>query len=217
MPNLMPALQRMPRLNTLNTPRRALLLAAPALLLPGAGFALPPVQSFKVVREGREIGTHTVTVRETAAGFTARNEVAILVRLMGINVFRMTHLYEEIWSGGRLLSFTSREERNGTRSELTARQQDGALVFSTGARLPAEAAPLGWWDPRRFGTRPLFDSDDGALLDVQWQRQALPGDEAGFTASGATNGEARYAADNSWLAFRQKAEDGSAVVYQRVA
>jgi hypothetical protein len=157
-----------------------------------------------------------VTLRDSADGYVARNEVAILVRLMGITVFRLTHAYEESWSGGLLMAFTSREERNGTVKELSARQQDGALVFGTGARLPADAAPLGWWDPRRFGTRPLFDSDSGALLNMQWQRQALPGGEAGFSASGDANGEARYGADNSWLTFRQQAEDGSTVAYQRV-
>ncbi len=196
--------------------RRVVLLAAPALLVQRAAGAMPPRQAFKVVREGREVGTHTVTVRETGDGYVAQNEVVILVRLMGITVFRMTHLYEESWSGGRLVNYTSREDRNGTVKQLSARQRDGALVFESDARLPAEAAPLGWWDPRRFGTRPLFDSDSGALLAVQWQRQALAGGEVGFTASGDERGEARYGADNSWLAFHQKVEDGSVVDYQRI-
>ncbi len=196
--------------------RRAALLVAP-LLLARPALALPPRQSFKVVREGRDIGTHTVTVQQAEGGLVARNEVAILVRLMGITVFRMAHLYEEVWQGDQLASFTSREDRNGTVKQLSARQQGGALVLSSGGSLPAEAAPLGWWDPRRLGTRPLFDSDDGAALAVTWQRQAMPGGEVAFTASGDTNGEARYGADNAWLGFKQRAEDGSAVEYQRVS
>ena len=204
-------------MHTLKTPRRAVLLAMPALLLrPAPILAMPARQSFTVVREGREIGTHVVTVAPVPGGMVARNEVAILVRLMGITVFRMSHVYEETWRGERLVAYTSREDRNGTVKEVGAREQDGALVFGNGLRLPAEAAPLGWWDPRRLGTRPLFDSDDGTALAVSWQRQALPGGEVVFTAGGDVNGEARYGADNGWLAFRQKAEDGSAVEYRRL-
>ncbi len=199
---------------TLKTPRRALLLALPALLARPA-LAMPALQTFKVVREGREIGTHVVTVTPTADGMVARNEVAIQVRLMGITVFRLTHSYEETWRGDRLVAYASREDRNGTVKLLAARQQGQALVFDDGLRLPADAAPLGWWDPRRLGTRPLFDSDSGAALAVRWQRQALAGGEVVLTASGDANGEARYGADDGWLAFRQTAEDGSAVEYRR--
>ncbi len=207
--------RRKPGLTIATVTRRTALLAAPALLVRPA-LALPPLQSFKLVRESREIGTHTVSVRDVPGGMVARNEVAILVRLMGITVFRMSHVYVETWQGGRLATYTSRQDRNGTVKQLAAQQQGGALLFSNGTTLPAEAAPLGWWDPRRLGNRPLFDSDDGSALEVQWQRQALPDGEVAFTASGAANGEARYGADNGWLAFRHKAEDGSAVDYQRI-
>jgi hypothetical protein len=204
-------------LKTFNAPRRALLLAAP-LLLPRPAWAVPPSQAFRLLREGRDIGIHAVTVTETADGYVARNEVDVLVRLMGITVFRMKHVYEERWSGERLVAFTSREDRSGSVKAISARQQDGALVVTgtSTARLPAEAAPLGWWDPRRLGTRPLFDADEGGALTLRWQRQALAGGEVVLTASGDVTGEGRYAADNSWLAFRQTVEDGSTVEYRRV-
>ena len=55
---------------------------------------------------------------------------------------------------------------------------DGNAVLVRGPegtlRLPAEAAPLTWWNPARFN-RPLFDNSTGKPMRVQWTRAPLPG------------------------------------------
>lgn len=196
------------------------LLAAPTFLLARAAGATPAQQVFRVVREGRDIGSHTIRVREEGNAIAAVNEMAIEVKLVGITVFRMSHVYEEQWQGGRLVAYLSRLDRNGTKTEMRGRAEGDALLLTLGAetrRLPGNAAPLGWWDSRRLGTRPLFDSDDGTPLDVRWTRRTQPDGGVECVATGAVEGTGRYAADNTWLAFRQKAEDGSAVEYRRQA
>lgn len=187
------------------------ILARPALAAPGE-------LRFRIMREGSAIGTHTVTFTEAAGGLTAHTLVAIQVKLMGITVFRLTHDFTETWAGNRLAALASRHDRNGTVTSLSARAEGNALLVQGPAgpqRLPAEAAPLSWWDSHRFGG-PLFDNETGKPLAIQWSRSALPGGGTRWRASGPEESEGSYAADGTWLAWRTKGDDGSLVTYERL-
>jgi Family of unknown function (DUF6134) len=201
-------------------PRRRAL--APLLLLPTLPRpvrAQPPSEyRFRVLREGSQIGTHRVSFAPgTGQELTARTDVEIAVRLAGITVFRLTHRFAETWAGDRLRLATSRHDRNGRITEMEARAEGNAVLVRgpDGAlRLPAEAAPLTWWNPARFN-RPLFDNSTGKPLGVQWTRAPLPGGGTRWIAAGDTESEGTYAADGTWLGWRTKAEDGSTVIYER--
>jgi hypothetical protein len=200
-----------------DAPRRAL-LALPLGLAAGPAAALPPALRFRVVRQGSAIGTHRVVFAETAAGLTARTEVDIAVTLLGVTVFRFTHRFEESWAGDRLAGATSRLDRNGSVTEMRAVAAEDAIQVQGSAgrfRLPAEAAPLSWWDSRRLD-RPLFANDTGKPLGLTWTRGALPGGGTLWRASGEEESEATYAADGTWVGWKTRAEDGSTVVYERL-
>lgn len=197
--------------------RRGLpLLALP--LLPRPAGAVPDALRFRIMREGSAIGTHRVGFTEAGGTLTARTDVAIQVKVMSFTVFRLSHVFTEVWSGNRLVSATSRHDRNGTVREMAVRAEGGALLVTGTAgpqRLPAEAAPLSWWDPRRFAG-PLFDSETGKPLHLQWSRAALPNGGSRWRASGEEEGEGSYAADGTWLDWKTKGDDGSLVIYERI-
>ena len=201
-------------------PRRALpplLLALPPVLRPAAAAALPAEYRFHVVREGSRIGTHRVVFAPAGNGLTARIDVDIAVKLAGFTVFSLTHRFSETWAGGRLRAASSRLDRKGRVTEMEAQAEGDAVVVrgpDGTRRLPADAAPLTWWDPGRFN-RPLFDNGSGKLLRLHLARAPLPGGGARWSATGDEEGEGDYAADGTWLGWRTKGEDGSTVVYER--
>jgi hypothetical protein len=198
-------------------PRRALLAAA--ALWPAVAVAQPGELRFRILREGSQIGLHRVIFTEAEGVLTARTEVDIQVKLMGITVFRFQHRFAEVWAGNRLRSATSRRDRNGTVTEMVARADANGIQVQgpEGAlRLPADAAPLSWWDVRRFDGRPLFANDTGKLVRLQFSHAALPGGGVRWSVTGDEESEGRYAADGSWLAWKTKGEDGSTVTYERV-
>jgi hypothetical protein len=200
-------------------PRRALLAAAALPLLPRAAAAEPGELRFRIMREGSPIGLHRVIFAAADGTTSARTEVDIQVKLMGITVFRFQHRFTEVWAGGRLRSATSRRDRNGTVTEMVARAEAGGIQVQGPEgtlRLPAEAAPLSWWDVRRFDGRPLFANDTGKPVRLQFTHAALPGGGVRWSVTGEEESEARYAADGSWIAWKTRAEDGSTVVYERV-
>jgi hypothetical protein len=193
------------------------LLAGGLLAAARPARAAPAPLSFRMLREGSEIGTHRIAFTEAGGELTARAEVAVLVRIVGITVFRLTHRTEEVWAGDRLRRFTSRLDRNGTVVECAARPEGNGLALTGGAgplRLPANAAPLTWWEPSRFG-RPLFDSDDGHPLTGSFSHIALPGGRLRWRSGGAEEATATYGPAGDWQEFSTKGEDGSLVTYQR--
>ncbi|KAA2212770.1 DUF6134 family protein [Teichococcus oryzae] len=183
----------------------ALLPAAPALALPEGGYR------FRVMREGRGIGTHTVRAEP---GGVVRSVVALEVKLLSFTVFRMHHEYAERWQGDRLVGFAARTLRDGQESRLemaaTAEGLRGAGPAGPVA-LPAAVAPLSWWEPRHLA-RPLFDTATGEALSEPAQRDR----EGALTRwQWKPRGMvALYDAAGTWVGFSMRGEDGSAVRYE---
>ena len=195
--------------------RRACLLL-PGLLLPAIALAAPGPVRFRVLREGREIGTHQVRLSGNAAKLTVQSEIALQVKLAGFTVFRLRHEITEEWANDRLQRLTSRHDRNGTVTEARVVAEGNALVAEGpegAARLPANAAPLTWWNGAHF-TRPLIRPLTGKLIPGAAARSALPGGGVQFTLNGEVEAVARFDAEGRWVGFSTKGEDGSAVVYE---
>jgi hypothetical protein len=197
--------------------RRAF-LALPGVLLPAAAFAAPGPVRFRVLREGREIGTHHVRLSGNAAKLSVQSEIALQVKLAGFTVFRLRHDIAEEWANDRLQRLTSRHDRNGTVTEARVMAEGGALVAQGPEgtqRLPANAAPLTWWNGAHFA-RPLIRPLTCKLLPGAAARSAVPGGGVQFTLNGAVEAVARYDAEGRWVALATKGEDGSAVTYELI-
>ena len=98
--------------------RRTLL--AGALAMPATGLARParpPTswgQEFAVSRDGAPIGQHRLRFSQDGPRTTAEIDIELQVKLAFITVYRYRHVNRELWEGGRLLSFASRTDDNGT-------------------------------------------------------------------------------------------------------
>jgi hypothetical protein len=194
--------------------RRAFLLLPG--LLPMAVLAAPGPARFRVLRDGKEIGTHQVRLTGNAAKLSVQTEIALQVKLAGFTVFRLRHDITEEWQGERLLRLTSRHDRNGTVTEARVIAEGNALVSQgpEGAqRLPANAAPLTWWNAAHFA-RPLIRPINGKLLTAAPSRSAISGGGTQFSLNGEVEAVARYDAEARWVALSTKGEDGSAVTYE---
>jgi hypothetical protein len=197
--------------------RRACLLL-PGLLLPAIALAAPGPVRFRVLREGREIGTHQVRLSGNAAKLSVQTEIALQVKPASFTVFRLRHDIAEEWANDRLQRLTSRHDRNGTVTEARVVAEGNALVAQGPegeARLPTNAAPLTWWNGAHF-TRPLIRPLTCKLIPGAAARSALPGGGVQFTLNGEVDAVARYDAEGRWVALATKGEDGSAITYELI-
>lgn len=190
---------------TLAVPPMSLLPAFPLRAMPAAGYR------FRVLREGREIGTHSVRVEP---GGIVRTVVALEVRLLSFIVFRYRHDYAERWNGEQLVGFASRLEKDGEVQSLELLAGTGGLS-GTGPQgrvaLPAMAAPLSWWAPEHLDC-PLFDAGTGLPLTEPPAR-----DRQGALTRwrwAPRDMVALYDPASRWVGFTMRGDDGSAVRYE---
>lgn len=197
--------------------RRGVLLGSMLAWAAGAS-AAPAGITFKVLRAGSEVGTHSVRFRDEGAVLVAESAVRIQVRLAGFTVFRYTHDTTERWQDGRLLTLTSRLNRNGTEGFCEARATAAGIALrgTNGETVvPAEAAPLTWW--RQASLRPgvpLFDPRRGEPVAPRLELSRADGGTR-VRLVGGEGAEILYDASGQWVGFASTGEDGSAVSYQR--
>lgn len=197
--------------------RRRVLLGS-MLALAGGASAAPASITFKVVRGGSDVGTHTVRFRDEGEALVAESVVRIQVRLAGFTVHRYTHDTAERWQNGRLLALSSRLDRNGTQSFCEARAGAGGIALrgsSGDMMVPAEAAPLTWW--RQASLRPgvpLFDPRRGEPVAPRLELSRAAGGSR-VRVIGGEGAEILYDTAGNWVGFASVGEDGSAVSYQR--
>jgi hypothetical protein len=189
----------------------------PGMARAQAPSGVPADLAFVVVRQGREVGTHTVRFRAEAGLLRARSEVRIVVRLAGIPVFRYSHDTEEAWRGDRLVTLDSRLDHNGRPGSCEARAEANGLRLrgtSGEAMLPPIAAPLTWWRAASFaGGVPLFDPRHGLPVSPELRRRP-EGAGQRVVLVGGEGAEIVFDAGGRWIGFSTTGEDGSRVTYR---
>ncbi|MDB5376315.1 MAG: hypothetical protein JWR00_761 [Rubritepida sp.] len=207
-------------------PRRRLPLLAPALVTTPAlaqSAAQPAPQQgdyhWRVMRNGAHIGSHDVSFSRRGEDLLALSEVVVTPRVLGVVVYRFEHRYTEVTRGGRFLSVTSRQNRNGRIVEVQAEATPrGVAIHGTeGERtLRADAVPLSWWEPQRFGgAAPIFGTTTGQLMDLRWTREPIAGGGTRWRCAGEVDAVLDFAADGRWTAYQVLGDDGSTVIYER--
>ena len=199
-------------------PRRLLpLLAASPAFAQSAG--TPQDYRWRVMRNGTHIGRHDVSFSRRGEDLVALSDVEVAPRVLGIVVYRFEHRYTEVTRGDRFVSISSRQNRNGriVEVEAEATPRGVAIRGSEGERLlPADAAPLSWWQPRRFGGAvPIFGSTTGKLMDLRWAREAIAGGGTRWRLAGEVDAVLEFSADGRWTAYQVVGDDGSTVIYER--
>jgi hypothetical protein len=196
--------------------RRHLLAAA---LAPAAAQAAPPELDFRVIRDGREIGTHRVAFRDQGGLLVVTSTLRIQLRLAGFTVFRFTQDTEEAWRGERLAALESRSDRNGRLGSCTARGEGAGLrLRGAGGEvlLPPNAAPLTWWRLASLAEGvPLFEVREGRAVMPRIERLPAATGQRFRVTAGETS-EVSYDAAGIWSGFVTTGEDGSVARYERV-
>lgn len=188
----------------------------PLLAMPAIAAAQPAGYAWAVMRQGSRIGTHRVSFTQRGEELVAESELVIAPRVLGVVVYRYEHRATEVTRRGRFVSAQSHHHRNGRIVEASASvQADHVIMRHTGGelRLPAQAAPLAWWEPARFGAVPLFGMTEPKLLELRVTREAQAGGATRIRTSGDVDATVDYDPRGRWSAYSVVGDDGSTVSY----
>jgi len=184
--------------------------------------------TFKLIRHGSAIGTHSIVFNRDGDLLTVDIAVDALVKFGPIPLVRYTHRNQEIWHQDRLVGLASQTDKNGTRLHMQARWTGSALAVEGSATqpyiAPANALATTYWNPRML-LGPMIGTQDGMLVrpGVTPQppepiRQAS-GDAIQakrFRLSGDLDLELWYDPSDTWAGMRFTAADGSDISYERL-
>lgn len=178
------------------------LMMAVLSTVPGA-HAVEPDRSveFTVFRDGLPIGHHRVSVRPDGDRTEVKVDIALDVSFAFIRLYTYRHQSTEVWQGDRLVSLNSWTDDNGTamRAAIQATPDGLRGTGSRGAvQLPADAVPSSYWSPVLVSGRPLFDSQDGHVLDVSLK----PESGGWWTMEGEVRLKLSYSPQGVWSGMR---------------
>lgn len=144
-------------------------LAAAAVLPSGALGAERAQRRFRILRDGDDIGFHSLSATLDNRGFNIEIKIEIAVKILGITAYRYTLLNRERWRDGRVVEVDSRVFDDGTEDFCRIVQQDGELQISgsrfTGAA-ELDAVTTSYYHPSFIGRRPWISTQSGAVLKI---------------------------------------------------
>ncbi len=207
-------------------------LAATSLAAPAARALLPVARGnylrFRILREGRQIGTHDLSFAPEPHRLVVRIAIRIHLALGPLPLFRYRHDGVESWLDERFVGFHSRTEDNGRRLHTWVRRTGEGLVVqgSTQPRYiaPADALPTTYWNSA-FLDGPMIDSQSGRLLhphvhyagtDEIWVAKGLRVAAEHYRLTGDLRLGIWYDPDRIWIGLAFKGSDGSRITYERL-
>jgi len=160
-----------------------ILLAAVALAAPAQ--ADPAVYTYRVEHPTfGDIGTYTNAVERIGDRTHVETSLHVLIRLLGIAVYRQDATRTEEWRAGRLASFHSVTYTNGDPIEVTGNAIGDNFVITTPSgvtQVAADVHPSNPWSANVLQSSLMMSTKTGKVYDVR----VTGGEETPVTLDGA--------------------------------
>lgn len=145
-------------------------MLASGLVLPTGAIAVDRAQrSFRVLRDGKDIGTHTLSATLGNQGFEIEIRIDLAVKFLGFTAYTYNLINREIWRDGRIVSVNSRVNDDGT-DEFCRVTNDGEALQVSGSRftgtLPLDAVTTSYYHSAFLDRRPWISTQSGAELAI---------------------------------------------------
>ncbi len=179
--------------------RRGLIggLAAMAALPANAARAAQASRRFAILRDGKDIGFHTIAMTRDGADLRVAIDIEIVVRVLGIAAYRYEMRNREVWRDGRLVSMDCAVNDDGKAKTVRA-ARDGAVLRIDGPGFSGPAPDMAattTYFTRDFLKRDTWVStDNGELFAVTVADQ---GSETIATGGGRVECAAYRATNNA--------------------
>lgn len=206
---------------------------AAVVLSPGAQAEGPASGSwnFRVLLDGKPIGTHRFTLRTEGDRRLLRSVAAFDVKLLGITAYRYRHEADEQWQGDCLAALSSKTDDDGKPLAVQAQAVKGpdgevlAVKSPKGdERLEGCVMSFAYWNPAMLRQTRLLNAQTGEHEKVRIE----PLGEAKVEAQGQTVEAKRwritgpespvelwYSPQGDWLALESKVSKGKRTLTYR--
>jgi hypothetical protein len=197
--------------------RRAVLTGGVAL---AGSIAMPAIaaptakRTFRIVRDGDDIGQHTLEAVVGEKGFEISIDIAIAVKFLGVTAYRYELTNREVWKGGEIVSIDSTTNDDGTSDRASVRR-DGGVLKVDGTRFsgeaPLSAVTTSYYTKPFLQRTPWISTQSGDPLSVSVAKMA--GRENWWAVTGELETALGYDQRGEWVACEFDA-GGEPAVYE---
>lgn len=187
---------------------------------------------FDVSLDGRHIGEHRFTLRQSGELQELRSEARFAVRILFFEAYRYEHDARERWEGDCLQQLDAYTNDNGTRREVRGARSgnDFQVVTVDSTRQLAHCVrSFAYWNPDvLLAADSLLNPQTGEYVSVQVERlgreafgpEGRPAERLRLRASDTDAEKLRpielwYTTDKEWLALESVTQDGRLLRYSR--
>ena len=124
---------------------------------------------FAIVRNGEQIGTHTMEINRAGPETSVKILTDLNVKVLFITAYRLQHKATERWVGGRLVALSSNTDNNGTLHTVSVSEtSSGVEVRADGKAAKAERnlMPGSLWNQELLSRSVMLDAQDGSILPL---------------------------------------------------
>lgn len=189
---------------------------------------------YDVFRDKKKIGQHILVFDKGGDTLLVSSKSELVVRYLGVPVYRYGYTAKEIWIDGKLASVESEIRDNRKKPRVIKAEIRGrALEVTDGGK--SRLAPIveyasTHWHPAALGASRVFHTTHGrvrnintaklgldriALRDADGNTRAV--DATQYKITGGFAADLWYDKNNRWVKLRFKADDGSEINYSCVS
>jgi len=170
-----------------------------------------------------DVGTHKLTFSQSGEDLMVEVQNKMKVKLLFVTLFRYKAERRELWRDGKMVSYRSQTDDDGTDIAASAELKGGKLVIEGpdgSAEAPLGVFPTNPWNSKIVEQSLLMDTKTGELLKVKIDAAGEDTVEARgksfkarkYVISGDMERELWFTEDGTWLQMRFDS-DGSAVTF----
>ncbi|MSP51643.1 MAG: hypothetical protein EXQ91_04520 [Alphaproteobacteria bacterium] len=156
--------------------KRGAVIGAASIVRPCAAFAAagPADRNFTVLRDGNQIGHHTITFSRNGDDFIVDVGVELKVTLAFVTLYSLTHRNRETWRAGELKAIDTNTLENGKIYTIKGESVYGGFraAIRSGDKtiermLPRTIVPTSYWNPATVEQTTLLNTANGENLNVK--------------------------------------------------
>lgn len=179
---------------------------------------------YEVIREGENIGTHSVEFRREGDHLAVATWTDIAVELLGITLYRFHYEAKEDWIDGRLTRLVSRTDNDGEMLSVNLAGASGRIrgtCNGVALDLPADILPISVWHPDFIRQSVILDQYKCAARKIRATDRGIDLVFAGpknvkarhYAVAGDLQRDVWYGADGKTVQVLFPAKDGSKIAF----
>ena len=131
---------------------------------------------FAIMRNGDQIGTHTVEINRGPKETSVNMSTDLAVKVMFIVAYRLQYTTTEKWVGGKLIALNAQSDDNGTKHKVSATLKPNGLEVEADGKtstVDKNIIPATLWNPEVVKRSQVLDPKDGEVVPITVTEQGL--------------------------------------------